>query len=178
MRTPNPNPPSRKEWIHSEEGIKGVVVKELRRNEDERGWLIELFRSDELPILLGFSPKPCMAYMSCTAPDVQRGPHEHMNQTDVFVFISGTFIIELWDNRPESPTYKQWMHLCFDKSMPGLVVVPPGVVHGYKNIDSEPGLVFNAPNALFKGYERKEEVDEIRHELNPKSPFNVNLSNF
>jgi dTDP-4-dehydrorhamnose 3,5-epimerase len=42
--------------------------------------------------------------------------------------------------------------------------VPPGVVYAYKNVSSEPGLVFNCPNRLYKGPGRKEPVDEIRHE--------------
>lgn len=174
MRTPNPNPPSRKEWREGD--IEGVVYKEAIRREDERGWLIELFRNDELPALAGLYNRPMMAYLSSTDPGVQRGPHEHMGQTDVFVFLSGLFIIELWDNRPESRTYARHTQISYSTEMPGMVIVPPGVVHGYKNVGDEPGLVFNAPNALFKGIGKFEEVDEIRHELNHRSPFNVRLA--
>jgi dTDP-4-dehydrorhamnose 3,5-epimerase len=44
------------------------------------------------------------------------------------------------------------------------VVVPPGVVHGYKNISDRDGMVLNYPDKLYKGWGKKEEVDEIRHE--------------
>jgi dTDP-4-dehydrorhamnose 3,5-epimerase len=178
VRTPNPNPPKRSQWKQTsmeEEGIRGVIARELTKHEDERGWLLELYREDELPPLQGANPRPVMAYISCTGPRVQRGPHEHMDQTDVFVFISGTFMIELWDNRPESPTYKNRLSLCAGDGIPALVVVPPGVVHAYVNLDEEPGLVFNGANALFKGENRQDPVDEIRHELNRKSPFCVDL---
>jgi dTDP-4-dehydrorhamnose 3,5-epimerase len=42
--------------------------------------------------------------------------------------------------------------------------VPPGVVHGYINISDRDGMVLNYPDKLYKGWGKKEEVDEIRHE--------------
>jgi dTDP-4-dehydrorhamnose 3,5-epimerase len=53
------------------------------------------------------------------------------------------------------------------------LIIPPGVVHAYKNVSSEPGLVFNCPNRLFKGPGRNDRVDEIRHEDDPASPFRL-----
>ena len=44
------------------------------------------------------------------------------------------------------------------------VLVPPGVVHAYRNVSEENGLVFNVPNRLYAGWGKKEPVDEIRHE--------------
>jgi dTDP-4-dehydrorhamnose 3,5-epimerase len=53
------------------------------------------------------------------------------------------------------------------------LIVPPGVVHAYKNIGTEPGLIFNCPNRLYKGPGRKEQVDEIRHEEDPDCRFQL-----
>jgi dTDP-4-dehydrorhamnose 3,5-epimerase len=53
------------------------------------------------------------------------------------------------------------------------VIVPPGVVHGYKNIGDKPGWVFNAPNRLYAGRGKQEPVDEIRHEDEDGSPFRI-----
>jgi dTDP-4-dehydrorhamnose 3,5-epimerase len=47
------------------------------------------------------------------------------------------------------------------------------VVHAYRNVGGEPGLVFNCPDRLYKGPGRKEPVDEIRHEDDPASPFQL-----
>jgi dTDP-4-dehydrorhamnose 3,5-epimerase len=44
------------------------------------------------------------------------------------------------------------------------LIVPAGVVHAYKNVGLEPGVVFNCPNRLYKGWNRQDPVDEIRHE--------------
>jgi dTDP-4-dehydrorhamnose 3,5-epimerase len=54
-----------------------------------------------------------------------------------------------------------------------LLIIPPGVVHAYRNVGSGPGWVFNCPNRLYKGPERKEPVDEIRHEADPKTIFKL-----
>jgi dTDP-4-dehydrorhamnose 3,5-epimerase len=63
------------------------------------------------------------------------------------------------------------MKILLGQSQPGTVVVPPGVVHAYKNVANVPGWVFNLPNQLYAGEGRKEPVDEIRHEDIPSSPF-------
>ena len=76
-----------------------------------------------------------MSYISFTKPGVQRGPHEHVDQADLFCFIGpSTFNIRLWDNRPDSPTYNHMMSLFVGIDDPKAVVVPKGVVHGYKNV--------------------------------------------
>ena len=50
--------------------IEGVVVRSLRKFVDERGWLAELFRHDELEGEF----YPAMAYISSTEPGRLRGP--------------------------------------------------------------------------------------------------------
>jgi dTDP-4-dehydrorhamnose 3,5-epimerase len=56
---------------------------------------------------------------------------------------------------------------------PKSVLIPPGVVHAYKNIGGKIGMVVNCPNKLFAGRNRKEPVDEIRHEDNPDTIFKL-----
>ena len=148
--------------------IEGLVVKPLERLEDARGWLIELFREDELPP----AAQPVMAYVSQTLPGVARGPHEHREQTDCFAFVGpGDFKLYLWDARADSPTSGNRQTLVAGESNRLLVLIPPGVVHAYKNVSPVPGLVFNAPNRLYRGEGRKEPVDEIRYEDRPQSRF-------
>lgn len=148
--------------------IDGLIVRPLLRLEDSRGWLVELFRRDELPHDL----EPAMAYASLTLPEVSRGPHEHRHQTDLFAcFGPGDLQLFAWDARSESATYGNRMTLLMGSSNPVVVLVPPGVVHGYQNMSNEPALIFNAPNRLFAGEGRREPIDEIRHEDLPDSPF-------
>ena len=148
--------------------IEGVVIGPLKRFDDDRGWLIELFRRDELDS----GVYPAMAYLSQTLAGVARGPHEHRHQTDLFAFVGpGDFKLYLWDIRPDSPTLDHRLTLVAGESNPQSVIVPPGVVHAYKNISQVPGLVLNSPNRLYAGQGRQEPVDEIRHEDVSDGPF-------
>ncbi len=148
--------------------IEGVLIRELERHSDNRGWLAELFRSDELDDSLF----PVMAYASLTHPGVARGPHEHREQTDYFCFVGpSTFKVYLWDRRDSALSSGEKMTLLAGADEPKVVIVPPGVVHAYKNIGKVPGLVFNAPNRLFMGPGKSEEVDEIRYEGVEDTPY-------
>ncbi|MBE0521348.1 MAG: dTDP-4-dehydrorhamnose 3,5-epimerase family protein [Candidatus Methanoperedenaceae archaeon] len=150
--------------------INGIVIKDLVRNEDDRGWLIELFRKDMIED--GIFPQ--MSYISLTNPGIARGPHEHLDQTDYFCFTgSSTFKLVFWDNRKDSATYKNKMVLNTGENSPMMVIVPPGIVHAYKNTGDKPGLVINLPNRLYAGRGKKEKVDEIRYEDDQNSPFKV-----
>ncbi len=148
--------------------IEGVVITPIKKFTDDRGWLMELFRHDELASQF----HPVMSYVSMTKPGVARGPHEHREQADLFAFIGPSmFRLYLWDMRRDSATYTQSYRCDLGEANPATVIVPPGVVHAYKNIGTVDGIVYNAPNRLYAGPGRKEEVDEIRHENAPDSPF-------
>lgn len=145
--------------------IKGVVFFDLDASHDARGSLMELFRND----LLEEVNFPRMAYTSQTMPGVTRGPHEHADQSDLFCFTGpGDFELVLW----EKETFYEERHLV-GESHPVAVIVPPGVVHAYKNISDKPGVVFNFPNRLYAGPGRCYPVDEIRHEEENSSRFKV-----
>ena len=105
-----------------------------------------------------------MGYLSLTKPGVERGPHEHHEQTDLFVFFNGTFRVYLWDARKESETFGTRCVVEVGESNPATIIVPPGVVHAYRNVGKTDALIFNCPNKLYGGWNRAETVDEIRHE--------------
>ena len=150
--------------------IKGVVVNRLTKSFDSRGWLAELFRQD------GVAEEffPAMAYISATNPGVTRGPHEHVAQADFFCFLGpSNFKLRLWDNREGSETFRCMATLVVGADNPASVLIPAGVVHGYKNIGEVDGIVINCPNRLYRGHDRKEEVDEIRHESDVNTIFRM-----
>jgi dTDP-4-dehydrorhamnose 3,5-epimerase len=141
--------------------IEGVIVQPLKVRRDARGWLVELFRHDQLEEALW----PVMAYASQTLPGVTRGPHEHRDQADGFAFFGPSdFRLFAWDTRPGSASFGRRRVWVVGESSPAAVWVPPGVVHAYRNVGAVPGLVFNAPNRLYAGWGKAEPVDEIRHE--------------
>lgn len=150
--------------------IDGVEVRPLKRFTDGRGWLTEVYREDELEA----GQHPVMAYVSETLPGVARGPHEHVHQTDYFAFLGpGDFELFLWDARPTSPTCGARIRQICGLSNPCIAIVPPGVIHAYKNVSDCPGWVFNAPNQLYAGQGKQDPVDEIRHEDDLNSPFRL-----
>lgn len=141
--------------------IQGVLATPVRKYIDERGWLAETFRHDELDKT--WYPK--MSYASLSHPGVTRGPHEHVDQSDLFVFMGpGNFKIWVWDNRKNSPTFMVRQILFGGQDYPLSVLIPPGVVHAYRNISNDCSLVLNFPNQLFMGEGKKSPIDEIRHE--------------
>ena len=148
--------------------IHDLVVRPVAKHLDERGWLAELFRSDEIaPEFL-----PAMAYISMTRPGIARGPHEHREQADCFAFIGPSdFKVYLWDIREDSPTRGVKQVIFSGADSPAVIIVPAGVVHAYKNVGGQDGIVFNAPNRLYAGEGRRSPVDEIRHEDEPGSSF-------
>ncbi len=150
--------------------IHDVIVKNLSKFIDERGWLSELFRGDEL----GKEFMPAMSYVSMTQAGVARGPHEHVDQADLFAFIGpSNFKIYLWDNRKDSPTYNVRQVFYAGQDSPRSVIIPKGVVHAYKNVGGTLGMVLNFPNRLFAGEGKKSPVDEIRHEQDPKTIYQL-----
>ena len=150
--------------------IEGVVVRKLTKALDSRGWLAELFRHDDLDREFF----PAMSYISATNPGITRGPHEHVDQADLFCFLGpSNFKLRLWDNREHSKTFRCTSTLIVGQDNPSAVLVPAGVVHAYQNVGDLDGIVINCPNRLYRGTGRKEEVDEIRHESDPQTVFRM-----
>jgi len=148
--------------------MKGVIIKTLEEYRDDRGFLLELFRNDELG---EFAIQPQMGYISMTLPGIVRGPHEHNHQTDVFIFLDD-FEISLWDNRKDSPDFGEKI-IKRTGGFRTLVIVPPNVIHGYKCMNGGPGLVLNFPDKLYKGEHKAEGIDEIRHENTEDSAYQI-----
>ena len=150
--------------------IRGVIIKPLSKHRDSRGWLAEIFRTDEWPEEF----RPEMAYISSTAPGVTRGPHEHIDQADLFCFAGpSNFKLRMWDNRAHSETFRSVKTVVIGQDEPVIVLVPCGVVHAYQNIGAVDGIVINCPNRLYMGAGKTEAVDEIRHEDEEQTPFRM-----
>lgn len=150
-----------------EVNIPGVFVCGLETFTDKRGKTFELFRNDWRT-----GHVPAMGYMGFTKPGEMRGPHEHEYQQDYFIFYEGEFLIKLWDHRVEFPL-ETLEELFFNasNSEPMVLIVPPNVVHGYKNIGDTISGILNFPDTLYAGRNKKLKVDEIRWENVPNSPF-------
>ncbi len=133
--------------------IQGVQVRPLRQIHDERGYLMEMLRSD-WPEFETFA----QSYVTIGYPGIVKGWHYHKKQTDHFVVVHGTAKVVCYDNRPSSPTKGKVNEFFPGEKNPMLIKIPPLVVHGFKAVGGEPVYVVNFPTAL---YDYKE-PDEFR----------------
>ena len=148
--------------------IDGVIIAQLDTHRDERGWLVELFRGDELPC----DSFPMMGYVSETLPGVTRGPHLHWRQTDHFVVLgSGEVEFCIWDDRRSASTFGNRMRIVAGADVPMRITIPPMVVHAYRNLAEHPVRLMNFPDALYAGTAKESAVDEVRFEEVAGHPF-------
>ena len=124
--------------------IEGVMVRELRMIPDERGYLMEMLRSD-WPEFERFG----QVYVTAVYPGVVKGWHYHKIQTDHFICVHGTAKVVLYDGREGSPTHGEVNEFFLGWQRPRLLKIPPGVLHGFKGISSEMALIVNVPTELY-----------------------------
>lgn len=61
----------------------------------------------------------------------------------------GRLLIALYDGRGDSPTRNRTVDFRIGAERPGLVIVPPGVWHGVRNIGSTPLLMINVVDRAY-----------------------------
>jgi dTDP-4-dehydrorhamnose 3,5-epimerase len=133
--------------------IDGVILRELKLIPDERGWLVELMRSDwELFERFG------QVYLTTVYPGIVKAWHYHKKQTDNMTCIKGMLKLVLYDSRKTSRTHKQLEEIFFGDRKPLLVKIPPLVHHGFKAIGGETAYAINIPTEVYNC----KEPDEFR----------------
>ncbi len=131
--------------------IDGVKVRTLRHIPDERGYLMEMLRSDwEEYDRFG------QVYITAVYPDVVKGWHYHKIQTDHFICVHGMAKVVLYDGREGSPTHGEVNEFFMGQQNPMLLKIPPGVMHGFKGISQEMTLIVNVPTELYN-YDQPDE---------------------
>jgi dTDP-4-dehydrorhamnose 3,5-epimerase len=120
--------------------IHDVRTKSLRLIPDERGFLMEILRSDD-----EMFTKFGQVYVSATYPGVVKAWHYHTKQVDHFVCVAGMVKLVLVDTRADSPTKGAVNEFFLGTQNPTLVQVPNLVYHGWKCISSDMSLVVNVP---------------------------------
>lgn len=121
--------------------IYGVKTRPLRVIPDDRGWLTEILRSDD-PDFRAFG----QVYLTAVYPGVIKAWHFHKQQTDYIACIAGMIRLGLYDPREDSPTKGVSQEIFAGLLNPLLVIVPPGVMHGFQCLGRETALVINVPD--------------------------------
>ena len=94
----------------------------------------------------GFHAEPVLhAYMVMVRPGSVKGWVKHLAQDDRQFPIVGALLYVLYDDRPESPTYKMVQRLTFGDRRRGLLVIPAGVYHAVQNVGPGEAFLVNLP---------------------------------
>jgi dTDP-4-dehydrorhamnose 3,5-epimerase len=122
--------------------IEGVRVIELARHADDGGAMTELARlTDGRAAGLGDFTVRQVNY-SEMAPGVIKAFHLHTRQTDVwFVPPSDRMLVLLLDVRKGSRTEGARQRLVLGNGASRLLVIPPGVAHGVRNLGERLGRI-------------------------------------
>lgn len=148
--------------------IEGISTRKLRLIPDERGFLMEMFRSD-WPEFEKFG----QAYITAVYPGVVKAWHYHKLQDDHFICVEGMAKVVLYDPREDSPTRGEVNEFFVGRVNPMLIKIPHGVYHGFKGIGPELTLIVNLPTELYN-YEEPDEhrlpahTDEIPYDWSRK----------
>ncbi|MGH9197201.1 MAG: dTDP-4-dehydrorhamnose 3,5-epimerase family protein [Acidimicrobiia bacterium] len=143
--------------------IQGVKTKLLRVIADERGFLMELLRSDDRELFAKFG----QVYMSATYPGVVKAWHYHKQQIDNFACVAGMVKLVLIDTRSGSTTEGVVNEFFLGTQNPTLVQVPNLVYHGWKCISPDMALVINVPTEPY----HYADPDEFRLEPHHTLPY-------
>lgn len=138
--------------------IKDVQVIELLVNEDDRGSLTVLARSIEDHRPNGVIHQFGEVYL---VADPVRGTirafHKHAKLWDYFCIVAGSAKFILKDDRPNSETYGEMTTIVTSGRVPRLIVVPPGVFHGWMSLEDHT-LMVSVGSHLYN----REQPDEVR----------------
>ncbi|MGH2372911.1 MAG: dTDP-4-dehydrorhamnose 3,5-epimerase family protein [bacterium] len=124
--------------------INGVTVRSLKVLPDDRGFLMEMLRSD-WPEFRAFG----QVYLTACYPGVIKAWHYHRDQWDYFVCIRGMARIVLYDPRNESPTKGVINEFHTGVLNPLLVIVPPLVYHGVAAEGPREAILVNIPTRIY-----------------------------
>ena len=126
---------------------------DLEAHVDTRGLVYEVTHASD-----AFVPRIAQVYhVHDPRPDTVRAFHAHERLHDWFHIAYGSAIFCLVDNREESRTYRTPLRLVLTHRKPQLLVVPPGVYHGWMSL--EPNTIMTS--VASEEYNR-EQPDEHR----------------
>ena len=133
--------------------IKDVKVIELSANIDDRGSLIEILRSSD-PHFTKFGQVYLVGDMT---RNTIRAFHVHKVLWDWFFISHGSAKFALVDGRKESQTFQEINTYILSERKPQILIVPPGVYHGWMSLEDDTQMISVASEVY-----NKEKPDEER----------------
>ena len=157
------------DWNFLQDAIEGVRVREMKNLVKSGGDILcEVFRRDWMLD----DGDVDQVFQSVMNPGSISAWHVHHFTTDRLFTSHGVLQIVLFDGREGSTTYGRINEFRFGAVRPALLIIPPGVFHGVRNISPEPALLLNLVNRAY----RYEDPDHWRLPLDTdKIPYRFQL---
>ena len=134
--------------------IEGVRFRPVRPVTHEDGHLVEVMRSDwplrDSPVV--------QVHITTTLPGHVRAWGLHERSTDRLFVVKGLIRFAVFDGREGSPTFGRVDTLLVSELSPGLLIVPPNLYHGWKNISDTDAAIINMPQILYD-YDKPDALD-------------------
>ncbi len=125
--------------------IDGVQVRAAVTIPDERGTLTEMFNP-----AWNFGDEVVMyAYQFTIHPGKVKGWAVHYETDDRYFHSLGMVKLVLFDNRPESPTYKMINELFFTEFNRSHILIPKNVYHAIQNVGTTEAILVNFPSKVY-----------------------------
>jgi dTDP-4-dehydrorhamnose 3,5-epimerase len=126
--------------------IDGLRFRPTRAVPHEDGTVAEIARScwDEIDLDI------LQVHVTTTLPGRIRAWGLHQASTDRLFVVKGLVSIVVYDGREESPTSGSMNEFRLSERNPGLVVIPPNLYHGWKNIGVDEAYLINMPSSQYE----------------------------
>jgi len=125
--------------------IDGVVFRPTRPVPHEDGHLTEVARTSWPEITAPI----VQVHVTTTLPGRVRAWGLHQLGTDRLFVVSGLIKLVVFDGRRASPTFARINEFTVSERNPGLLIIPPNLHHGWKNIGVSEALVINMPDRMY-----------------------------
>lgn len=134
--------------------IEGVQFRTVRPVPHEDGHVTEVARASWPEI----GQPVVQVHTTTTLPGRVRAWGLHQRSTDRLFVVSGLVKIAVFDGRQSSPSYGRLNVFTVSEKNPGLLVVPPNLYHGWKNIGTAEAIIINMPSSMYD-YEAPDALD-------------------
>ena len=126
--------------------IDGVRIRPATTLHDDRGTLCEIlnpaWQLHEAPIV-------CV-YQFTIRPGKVKGWHQHHLHDDRIFLSQGTVKVVLYDDRPDSPTYRMLNEIVRHEHQRTIMIIPAFVFHAHQNIGTSDALFISMPTRAYQ----------------------------
>jgi len=134
--------------------IDGVIFRPVRPVPHDDGHVTEVARAS-----WGELTDPIVqVHLTTTFPGRVRAWGLHQVSTDRLFVVTGLVKIVVFDGRQDSPTFGRLNEFTASDKNPSLLIIPPNLYHGWKNIGTWEAIIINMPTHMYN-YQAPDALD-------------------